>query len=181
VSKAILFKKTDGIIKKMDFGPFKIYLVLYTIALLSKLTNKRIDLEKIWNEQDISPALQMFIGQLASAIRIKITYGPSGSRNISEYCKTKDCWASVQNIKIDVPESLESELISEESVKKRDEKFGEQGETIPLECLLEEEFLSETDENQDTGQEDNMSETVTCTEYPQTSKILKISLTSNFS
>ncbi len=73
VAKAILFKKTDGIIKKLDFGPYKGNYVTYTIAILSKLTNKRIDLEKIWKEQDLSPALQKFIGQLASEVRNTIT------------------------------------------------------------------------------------------------------------
>ena len=77
VAKAILFKATDGIIKKLDFGPYKGNYVTYTVALLSKLTNKRIDLEKIWKEQDLSPALQKFIGQLASEVRNRITEGPS--------------------------------------------------------------------------------------------------------
>jgi hypothetical protein len=133
VAKAILFKKTDGIIKKLDFGPYKGNYVTYTVALLSKLTNKRIDLEKIWREQDLSPALQTFIGSLTSEVRDKITDGPAGSRNISEWCKKKECWAVVQKIAIEIPESLKSELISEESAKKRDTWFG-------IERLLEEEM-----------------------------------------
>jgi hypothetical protein len=97
VAKAILFKKTDGIIKKLDFGAYKGNYVTYTIALLSKLTNKRIDLEKIWREQDLSPALQTFVGQLASEVRNKITDGPAGSKNISEWCKKKVLGISPEN------------------------------------------------------------------------------------
>ncbi len=150
VAKAILFKKTDGIIKKLDFGPYKGNYVTYTIAILSKLTNKRIDLEKIWKEQDLSPALQKFIGQLASEVRNTITEGPSGSRNISEWCKKKECWESVQKIRIDIPESLKKELISEESVKTRDEYFGKAGNPIipDIKYLLEEDTVLENDKTQ---------------------------------
>jgi len=142
VAKAILFKKTDGIIKKLDFGPYKGNYVTYTVALLSKLTNKQIDLEKIWKDQDLSPALQSFVGYLASEVRNRITEGPSGSRNISEWCKKKECWESVKNIRVEIPESLKSELISEESAKKRDEWFGKPGKPVipDIECLLEQDL-----------------------------------------
>jgi len=121
VAKAILFKRTDSIIKKLDFGPYKGNYVTYTVALLSKLTGKRIDLKKIWNEQEISPALESFIGRLASDVRLRIAEAPAGSRNISEWCKKKQCWDAVQRIDLPVPESLKRELISEEAAKQRDE------------------------------------------------------------
>ena len=121
VAKAILFKKTDKIIKNLDFGPYKGNYVTYSVALLSKLTNKRIDLEKIWRDQDLSPALEMFITQLATLVRNRITDSPAGTRNISEWCKKKECWDSVQKIWIEIPPLVTKELISLESVKKRDE------------------------------------------------------------
>jgi hypothetical protein len=124
VAKAILFKKTDDIIKRLDFGPYKGNYVTYTVALLSKLTDKRIDLEKIWRTQELSPALESFISLLASEVKAKITDGPAGSRNISEWCKKKDCWDSVRKINIILPDALKHELISEDAVKKRDEWAG---------------------------------------------------------
>jgi hypothetical protein len=160
VAKAILFKTTDGIIKKLDFGPYKGNYVTYTVALLSKLTNKRIDLEKIWKEQDLSPILQKFIGQLASEVRNRITEGPSGSRNISEWCKKKECWESVQKIRIDIPDALESELISEESVKTRDEYFGKAGKPIIpyIKYLFEEDTGLGTDKSQREDLDNNKPE-----------------------
>lgn len=124
VAKVILFKKTDSIIKSLDFGPYKGNYVTYTVALLSKLTNKKIDLEKIWRDQDLSPALESFIRLLASEVRSRITDGPAGSKNISEWCKKKECWDSVQKINIAIPDSLKRELVSNDAVKQRDEYFG---------------------------------------------------------
>jgi AIPR protein. len=146
IAKAILFKTTDEIIKKLDFGPYKGNYVTYTVALLSKLTEKRIDLEKIWKEQELSPALQEFITQLASEVRKAITQGPVGSKNISEWCKKKECWASVQRIKVDIPTSLKTELISEEAVKLRDTWIGKNGKpTSPdINYFYEESHLSDS-------------------------------------
>ena len=157
VAKAILFKKTDQIIKKLDFGPYKGNYVTYTIALLSKLTEKRIDLEKIWQNQSLSPSLESFIGQLAIEVRAKITDSPSGSRNISEWCKKKECWDSVQKIKIELPHSLQSELISEEEVQKRDEQFGKPGKVIipNLDCLLEQDIQDEPEIVVDESEDDS--------------------------
>jgi hypothetical protein len=140
VAKAILFKRTDNIIKRLDFGPYKGNYVTYTVALLSKLTDKRIDLEKIWRDQELSSALESFIGLLASEVRARITEGPAGSRNISEWCKKKECWDSVGKIAIAIPDLLKRELISEDAVKKRDEWFGKPGKPVipDFKYLLEE-------------------------------------------
>jgi hypothetical protein len=140
VAKAILFKKTDNIIKKLDFGPYKGNYVTYTVALLSRLTEKRVDLEKIWQEQDISPALESFIELLAAEVKNNITECPSGSRNISEWCKKKDCWESVLKMKIPIPESVKRELISPGLAKQRDEYFGKSSNPIipDVKYLLEE-------------------------------------------
>ena len=160
VAKTILFKRTDGIIKKLDFGPYKGNYVTYTIALLSKLTNKRIDLEKIWKEQDLSPALQTFVSQLATEVKNRIIDGPAGSKNISEWCKKKECWESVLKIRIEIPESLKSELISEESVEKRDEYFGKPGKPINLgiDCFLEQEIQNTPEDAEDDEQIEGLDE-----------------------
>ena len=56
----------------------------------------------------------------------------------------------MQKIRIDIPESLESELISEESVKTRDEYFGKAGKPIipDIKYLLEEDTDMGTDKPQ---------------------------------
>jgi hypothetical protein len=146
--RAYILNQKDGslqIIKRLDFGPYKGNYVTYTVALLSKLIDKRIDLETIWQNQTISPSLETFIGQLAGEVRNKITDSPSGSRNISEWCKKKECWDSVQRIKIEIPLSLKLELISDDEVKKRDERFGKPGKVIipNIECLLDQDIQNE--------------------------------------
>lgn len=160
VAKAILFKKTDTIIKSLDFGPYKGNYVTYTVALLSKLTNKTIDLEKIWRDQDLSPTLEAFIRILASEVRSKITDGPAGSKNISEWCKKKDCWDSVQKINISIPDSLKQELISNDDVKQRDEWFGKtETPVIPdVKYLLEDSVTLATAENENRYNVEKMEE-----------------------
>jgi hypothetical protein len=66
----------------------------------------------------------------------------------------RKCWESVLKIKIEIPESLKSELISEESVEKRDEYFGKPGKpTIPgIEYLLEQEIQNIPEDAEDDEQ-----------------------------
>jgi hypothetical protein len=123
VARAILFKKTDKIVQSQKFGGYKANIVTYTVALISKLTNKRIDLERIWKEQTVTPPLEDFISMITPIVQRIIT-NPPGGKNITEWCKKKECWDSVKEVNVDIPESLKSELIQEKSVQAR--PFGEQ-------------------------------------------------------
>lgn len=119
IAKAILFRKTDNIVKNLDLGGYKANVVTYTLALLSKLTEKCVDLEGIWKTQDISPAIEESIIYLSQIVRGHIT-NPDGGKNITEWCKKEECWNSLLKLKVDIPLALKTELVSEEVVKMRD-------------------------------------------------------------
>ena len=55
--------------KARNLGGYKANIVTYTVALLSKLTNKRINLEQIWKDQNVSPALEDYITILTKEIQ----------------------------------------------------------------------------------------------------------------
>lgn len=126
IAKAILFRQMDTIVKS-QVGGYKANIVTYTMALLSKLTEKRIDLEKIWREQKISLATEEAIIYLSQIVRNHIT-SSEGGKNITEWCKKEDCWNSLLKLKADIPSALGDELVSKEIVKQRDVKIHEQVE-----------------------------------------------------
>jgi len=115
VAKAILFKRTDKIVQSQKFGGYKANIVAYTIALLSKMTDKRINLQRIWKDQNISPALEDYITILTKEIQ-KIIINPPGGKNVTEWCKKKECWDQIQKLKIEIPELLKSELLAEKAI-----------------------------------------------------------------
>lgn len=121
IAKAILFKRADKIIRDQDYGGYKANIVTYTLAWLSHHTSQRIDLDRIWQEQDISPALQEAIMDVSVFVQDAIT-NPPDNRNITEWCKRKECWDKIRETKYSLGKVLQEELIdvSKAALKKPD-------------------------------------------------------------
>lgn len=111
IAKAILFKRADGIVRSQEFGGYKANIVTYTLAWLSHHTSQRIDLGRIWMEQDLSPTLQEAIRKVSQEVQRIIT-NPPNNRNITEWCKRKECWDQLKEAKIDIGSALGQELIN---------------------------------------------------------------------
>ena len=95
VSKAILFRTTERIVHRQNFGGYRANIVTYTISLLSNATSRRINLDRIWREQTLSENLQVAIAELSHDVHRIIT-NPPMARNITEWCKSDLCWESVR-------------------------------------------------------------------------------------
>lgn len=95
VALAILFRQTDRIVNRQKFGGFKANINAYTIALLSFLAEKRIDLDRIWSEQTIPPELADYIERLSEYVHGYIL-SSAGTRNPSEWCKQLKCWEDLK-------------------------------------------------------------------------------------
>lgn len=115
IAKAILFKETDRLVQSQKFGGYKANIVTFTVAFLSMLTDKKIDLERIWREQDLSPSLKKTITDISRLVHNHITNPPNG-RNITEWCKREDCWLSLLKKKYTLPDDLLDELKEQQHI-----------------------------------------------------------------
>ncbi len=99
IAKAILFKTADKRYgtkaSAVHIGELKNVTVPYTIALLTKITNGRLDLYKIWKAQQLSPALSDFIFGLMVQVNEFIINNSVGSHYI-EWAKKEECWEKVK-------------------------------------------------------------------------------------
>jgi len=101
-AKALLFKSADTIIRTLDLGGYKANVVAYTLAWLSRATNGRIDLRKIWQKQAVSDALKLAIKTVAPvAYKHLVNYAAGG--NVTEVAKKEDCWMTFRDTMIDLP------------------------------------------------------------------------------
>jgi hypothetical protein len=110
VAKAILFKQTDRIVAARSFGAYKINITSYAIARLAQATGRRIDLDRIWREQRLTPALVAAIDDLCGPVRDAIINPLRTGTNIGEWAKRPDCWEAVLAIPWAVPANLTAEL-----------------------------------------------------------------------
>ena len=99
VAKAILFRDADkryGTKKSGNpIGELKNVVVPYTLSLLNRITEGRLDLYKIWKAQKPSPALSNFIYRLMIQVNAFIIDCAEGTHYI-EWAKREECWDKVK-------------------------------------------------------------------------------------
>jgi hypothetical protein len=111
IGKAILYRQTQKIILglKADIPAFRANVVTYTVSALAHKTARRIDLESIWDKQDLSEALRKTITDWALII-VNAMIESAGARNPTEWFKNKACWDVIKNLELPIFEEFNSEL-----------------------------------------------------------------------
>ncbi|MFJ2513876.1 AIPR family protein [Streptomyces griseoviridis] len=110
IATAILFQAADRIARAHSAGSHKRLITTYTVARLSLAAEKRIDLDRIWNEQGTTDALEDALDEVCPLIMETVI---SGDRHVSEWAKKPDCWDEVSRIPWTLPDALTAELTTE--------------------------------------------------------------------
>lgn len=120
IANAILFKNIDQLFGRKGVNAIgdtslKALTVAYTVSYFHYLTNNRIDLWKIYEEQKIDDFLNNHLSKLLGFVYKHIISEASGSL-ISEYAKRQSSWEKLRNTSYsdDFMKTLNSYLISEE-------------------------------------------------------------------
>ncbi|WP_129671784.1 AIPR family protein [Candidatus Chloroploca sp. Khr17] len=101
IAKAILFKTAEKIVQSEKFGGYRANIVTYTLAYLSYKAQQKVDLDKIWKQQSLTPSLQQAIHMISREVHQVITHPPDG-RNVTEWCKKESCWKAIQGIPTEI-------------------------------------------------------------------------------
>ena len=122
VAIAIMYKKTDEIIKNTDWykekHSYKANVIAYTLSIIFDFINKRcrgygIDFIRIWNEQDIYDELESVIRTLSREVYNFIT-GPRPTDNVTEWCKKELCWTHAQSHAWTIDNAFVATLVPED-------------------------------------------------------------------
>lgn len=111
VAKAILFKTAEKIVGAQDYGGFRANIVTYSLAWLSHHTSQRIDLDRVWKEQQLTENLCKFIEVVSKHAYEHIVTPPTSHRNPGEWSKQEECWKQFCGKNIKIPRGLEDELV----------------------------------------------------------------------
>ena len=129
IANAILFKTIDQLFGRKGVNAIgdtslKALSVAFTVSYFHYLTNNRIDLWKIYEEQKIDDFLNNHLSKLLGFVYNHIITEASGSL-ISEYAKRQSSWDKLRNTMYseDLIKTLNSYLISEEEkIQRENEK-----------------------------------------------------------
>lgn len=110
IAKAILFRRTEKLVQQQQYGGYRANIVTYTIAYLSHVTGQRIDLDAIWKNQSLTPALEENIVEISKFVQQMIVNPPKGA-NVGEWCKKQQCWNTIKEYVYEITSGLRAELV----------------------------------------------------------------------
>jgi len=112
VAKAIIFKEIDRIVAKRGLGGYKANMVSYILSWLSYKTNKKLNLDDIWENQTISEGANALVENMIDFVWKHINSPSKEGMNIGEWCKKQECWLTLKDKFIDI-NSINDELRKE--------------------------------------------------------------------
>ena len=114
VAKGILFREVQKIVRNVEsITAYRINVSAYTAALLTEKTARRIDLDRIWNQQGISKTLVATIESWAPLVfRHLPRPARQAGKHVEESFKTQGRWDLIRNLDLQVTSALEKELVS---------------------------------------------------------------------
>ncbi len=94
VAKAIVFKQAQSLVRPM-FPAFQANVATYLVSVLAHRLGGRFDLNRVWQHQDISPALRKQLGIWAHEVSGALHKSAHG-KMVSEWAKKPECWEYVR-------------------------------------------------------------------------------------
>ncbi len=97
IATAILFRRASSLVRPM-FPAFQANITSYLVAIIANRLRSRLDLERIWQKQDLSPQLKQQLQVWAHEVSGALKKAAAG-RMISEAAKKVECWEAVREAK----------------------------------------------------------------------------------
>ncbi len=101
IAKAKIFRDAQKLLRPM-FQAFQANVTAYTVSLVAEKLGERIDLEKIWTRQAVSPELLAQIAVWAKEVN-DVLHSSSGGKMVSEWAKRPECREAVMSASYSVP------------------------------------------------------------------------------
>ena len=139
IACAILFKSAEKIYGRgvSAIGDIRFVAVPYAISWLSHLTEKKIDLFKIWKRQSLSLELSEVLRKLLERINNHLKYEAEVDL-ISEWAKKEECWLSLRNLDPNIQLSLlRDDLITTQNSDRSNKKVNQLKEVAKLKRIEE--------------------------------------------
>ena len=101
IAKAKIFRDAQKLLRPMSQA-FQANVTAYTVSLVAEKLGERIDLEKIWTRQAVSPELLAQIAVWAKEVN-DVLHSSSGGKMVSEWAKRPECREAVMSASYSVP------------------------------------------------------------------------------
>lgn len=110
IALALIFKGVQAAVRRAKLQSYGANVVTYLIAKLAADHGTTLDLEAVWEAQEISPEFAVALDGWVPAIHAEIVAG-AGKQNVTEWCKKEGCWDRIQSLSLPAASALTPELI----------------------------------------------------------------------
>ncbi len=142
IAKAILFRAAEKIVSAQKFGGYRANIVTYTLAKLQNMHGGRINLDPIWEKQELHKDLTMAIEHVCVLANRHIQEDlPPSHKNPSEWAKKEACWKAFAEKKIELPKQLKTPVL----IAGRARRAERVGPEATVESSAEVKWLRETE------------------------------------
>lgn len=119
VAKAILWRTAEKLFDTLDLEGYRANSVAYAVAWMAEKSGRRIDLNRIWNEQRLSPALCEALKSVCNVAWEHLTHQQG---NVGEASKKAECWEAFKRKEIALPPAWQTELAERPFLAPRSEE-----------------------------------------------------------
>lgn len=109
VAKAILFREISQIVRQQNLPGYRAQVVAYVYSSLAQRAQAGFDLSLVWQNQNISTALRDMVRDWVHPVADELI-ASSGTRNVTEWAKKKECWAAMSILVLPMPDVLPPEF-----------------------------------------------------------------------
>jgi hypothetical protein len=95
IVKAIIFRRVSSIVRPM-FPAFQANVAAYIVSIVSLKLGRKLDLMRIWLQQDLSHGLKSQIQVWSKEVN-HVLHQTSSGRMVSEWAKRPECWTAVSS------------------------------------------------------------------------------------
>lgn len=111
IAKAIIFRGAERIVTAQDFGGYRRNIVTYTIARLAAGTEERLDLRRVFANQQMPAPIADAVEQLSHAAYGVLTDPARPAQNVTEWAKRTACWTQMSQRPFTISPALEDWLL----------------------------------------------------------------------
>lgn len=131
VARGIVFRAVEKMVSEQPWyqGGYRANIVAYAQALLAEHIRRAglvMNWDSIWAKQAPSPAVAEALLLTAEKVNTFITATPDHVRNVTEWCKRRQCWEGLLEIPYVLPDALRNELLTRSQDKQLDKEAGNQ-------------------------------------------------------
>jgi hypothetical protein len=108
VALVMLWKKTEKIVRRLNFEGYWHNIVTYTLSWLFDLTESKIDLDKIWRAQDVNESVLEAIEDMSAIVNDHIK---QTDKNVTEWCKKQECWEKLKEKEYNLPSGIDDSYV----------------------------------------------------------------------